>query len=114
MATRKFLRQNRLLERIQSFLENDFDSFSREDISDYINVFEKFSYDFSDDETLEPIIGHLSITISTLYLARKHATPDVPRNLVFYESLESCRIYLRQIMRLGGDTTTDAPPPPER
>lgn len=80
---------------------SDLDLYGYDDIDGAIRSLESFLSDNSSEDDLYALRGLVSDVISHLYVARGYATPDVPRDLQYYQNMNKARNVIRQIKRMG-------------
>ena len=96
-----------LIEQLSSILwgyvNSDLDSFSYDQISSDIQYFEGIVNSWTTVEGTDVVVGPLSQAIPYLYIARNNATPDVSRDYVYYQSMQSARNYFLIILGLSAE-----------
>ena len=88
---------SRILSRYKS---GDLDRYTAKEIGGTITSLESFRDTHSADDDLFTLRGMVSTIISHLYVARGHATPNVPRELKYYQSMNAVRDIIQQIKRM--------------
>ena len=86
---------------LDRYLSADLDYFSHEAIASTIMSLEDFRRKYSNNDSLRILLGLVSNIISELYIARGHATPNLPRPLEYYRSMNSTRMQIENIKSLS-------------
>lgn len=88
---------SRILSRYEA---GDLDKYTTGEIGGTISSLESFQGMHSTDDDLFAVCGLVSTLISHLYVARGHATPNVPRDFNYYQSMNSVRRVISQIKQM--------------
>jgi len=82
---------------LNRFENGDLDIYTQDEISRTITSLESFRNTNSTNNDLFTLCGLVSNVISHLYVARGHATPNVPRNIEYYNNMNEMRRLIQQI-----------------
>jgi hypothetical protein len=85
---------------LRRYESGDLDRYNYDDIAGTINSLEAFQNANSTDDDLYTLCGLVSSITSYLYVARGYATPNVPRDLQYYQSFNAVRRLIQQVNRV--------------
>jgi hypothetical protein len=88
---------SRILSRYES---GDLDRYGYDEIAGTIVSLESFQSMHSADNDLFMLCGLASSIVAHLYVARGYATPNIPRDIQYYQNMNNVRRIIQQIKRI--------------
>ncbi len=82
---------------IEGYLSTDLDYFTMDQITDDIFYIERVIDQWAMDDDVTAAVGLLSDCVSSMYVARGLATIDIPRDRMYYQSMQEVKRLFRQI-----------------